>query len=92
MTPAEVRDVLADLNPEALLFDGLEDALIGYATRAPGHVVAIYDFDAIIALLTRDGASEEDALEHFAFNIEAAYVGEHTPMVLHHCRTPLVLR
>ena len=34
----------------------------------------------MIAKLMADGASEEEAAEHFEFNIECAYVGEHTPL------------
>ena len=33
-------------------------------------------------ILMADGTSEEDALEHFNFNIIGGYVGERTPIFL----------
>lgn len=88
MTPAEIRAALAEMNPDALTFDGLDAALVGFGAAATGAVVAVYDYDAIIDALTADGASEEDAVEHFAFNIESAYVGPNTPFILHRLCSP----
>ena len=31
-----------------------------------------------------DGTSEEDALEHFSYNVQGSYVGERTPIFLTH--------
>lgn len=71
---------IAEFNPEALLADGLEDAIVGYDTK--GRV--IYSVGSIIDILVeRDGMSYEDASEHFSFNIECAYVGEHTPIYMY---------
>lgn len=71
---------IAEFNPEALLADGLEDAIVGYDTK--GRV--IYSVNNIIDILVeRDGMSYEDASEHFSFNIECAYIGEHTPIYMY---------
>ena len=71
---------IAEFNPEALLADGLEGAIVGYDTK--GRV--IYSVDNIIDILVeRDGMSYEDASEYFSFNIECAYVGEHTPIYMY---------
>lgn len=71
---------IAEFNPEALLADGLEDAIVGYDTK--GRV--IYSVGSIIDILVeRDGMSYEDASEHFSFNIECAYIGEHTPIYMY---------
>lgn len=54
-------------------------AIIGLTDTAPVRV--IYDTDTIIETLVRnDGMSEEEAEEHYSFNIEGAYMGEHTPV------------
>jgi len=78
-----IRDRLAELNPDALLADGFEDALIGYGQRfcSTGHIlVALYDRTACIRILVeRDGMSWEGAEECFECNTAGAYVGEHTP-------------
>jgi hypothetical protein len=76
----QLLESIAEFNPEALLADGLEDAILGYDTK--GRV--IYSVGSIIDILTeRDGMSYEDASEHFSFNIECAYVGEHTPIYMY---------
>ena len=71
---------IAEFNPEALLANGLEDAIVGYDTK--GRV--IYSVGSIIDILVeRDGMSYEEASEHFSFNIECAYSGEHTPIYMY---------
>ena len=76
----QLLESIAEFNPEALLADGLEDAIVGYDTK--GRV--IYSVGNIIDILVeRDGMSYEDASEYFSFNIECAYVGEHTPIYMY---------
>jgi hypothetical protein len=76
----QLLESIAEFNPEALLADGLEGAILGYDTK--GRV--IYSVGSIIDILVnRDGMSYEDASEHFSFNIECAYVGEHTPIYMY---------
>ncbi len=40
----------------------------------------IYSVKSCIDILIREGLSDEDAIDHFYFNIEGAYVGEKTPI------------
>ena len=76
----QLLESIAEFNPEALLADGLEDAIVGYDTK--GRV--IYSVGNIIDILVeRDGMSYEDASEYFSFNIECAYIGEHTPIYMY---------
>lgn len=44
--PLKIGD-LADLNPDALLADGLEDAYIGYTVNQHHKHVAVYDVDRL---------------------------------------------
>jgi hypothetical protein len=81
----EVKDILAEINPDALLADGFEEALVGYTTnflpRGHCHPVAVYDREKCIRILVkRDKMSYEDAEECFAFNTDGAFVGEHGPI------------
>lgn len=57
--------------------DGFDDAIIGITTD--GRLV--YSIDTIIKILKKD-MSEDDAYEYFYFNIEGAYIGEHTPLYI----------
>jgi hypothetical protein len=76
-----ILNLLADINPEAKLADGFEDALVGYTTGSPRPVLAVYDRARCIEILVhRDGMSLEEAEDFFSYNTEAAYVGEHTPL------------
>ncbi|MFQ5339979.1 MAG: hypothetical protein ACE5F6_00375 [Anaerolineae bacterium] len=81
--PAEIRERLAKENPEALLADGLDDALIGIGRRASRHLLAVYDYEtAVNVFVTRDGMSREEAIEHMEFDVVGAWVGENTPVFL----------
>ena len=76
-----MRGLKTELGPEALLADGLEDALIGVAYRAGMSAVALYDRDRCLEILVRDsGMTEAEAEEWMAYNVEAAWVGPGTPI------------
>lgn len=79
----EIREVLADVNPEAILWDGFEDALIGMGERCGMVPVAIYDYTIMIAILVADDMTEEDAREHIDYNVLGSWVGEHTPIIVY---------
>jgi hypothetical protein len=82
MNTKEKLAMLAELDPEILLADGFEEALVGYATVF-NKTVAVYDRDACIrVLIDRDKMSEEEAEEYYSFNVEGAYVGDRTPAFL----------
>jgi len=71
---------------ELLKADGYDDAAIG-VTFGAGHPEAIvYNRDLIMEILiVREGMTAEEAEEWIGYNIEGAYVGEHTPLIM----TPL---
>lgn len=77
---AELKETIAEYNPEALLADGHDHAIMGYATD--GRV--IYSVNMIIEGLIEDSEmTYEDAVEFFDFNIAGAYVGEYTPIFMY---------
>jgi hypothetical protein len=79
----EIRELLAEDNPEALLADGFEAAFVGIARRCGQPTLAVYDYDLCIQVLVkRDGMSEEEAQECLEFNSVGAWAGEHTPIWL----------
>ncbi len=76
----ELKRAIKNANPDALLADGLDDALAGYDTQGR----AIYLTDAIIGtLMERDDMTYEEAWEFFDYNIAGAYVGEYTPIYMY---------
>ena len=79
MTPEEI----AEINPDALLCDGFDDAIIGIAERINLGPVVAYSVEKIIdIMITRDGMTYEDAYEYFDYNIRGAWVGENTPIFI----------
>lgn len=78
---SEILEDLAELNPDALLADGLEDALVGYTLNTHHAHVAVYDYEKCVeVLVSRDGMTPEDAEEYLSFNTLCAYVGENGPL------------
>lgn len=75
----QLKETIAEYNPEALFADGHDHAIMGYSTK--GNV--IYSANQIIDGLINDGMTEEEAVEFFGFNIEGAYVGEYTPIYIY---------
>ena len=75
----ELKEKIEEINPDAMLADGLDDALAGYDSRGR----AVYLIEEILGILvTRDGMTEEEAQEFFDFNIDGAHVGQFTPIYM----------
>jgi hypothetical protein len=84
----DILDILAELNPDALLADGLEAALIGYTVNHHHPHVAVYDVQKCIdVLVERDDMTHEEADEYLSFNTLGAYVGENGPLFVMLCDT-----
>lgn len=73
-----------------LKIDGFDNALVGIASvwKDGGERVdtLIYDGEKIVTILCeQSGMSYDEALEYISFNIEDAYVGENTPIIVWSC-------
>lgn len=80
-TSDEIKDAISELNPAALFIDGMDEALMGCAAQWGSPTLAVYSAERIIEILARD-MDYEEAVEFFAHNIECAYVGPGTPLIL----------
>jgi len=69
-------------NPDALIADGYDDAIIGIGSRCGQPDLIVYDVEKVIEILMQD-MSEEEAREYFDFNIGGSWVGDGTPIWLH---------
>jgi hypothetical protein len=68
-----------------LKIDGHDNAILGPATIWRDNTtvdVLVYDAEVIRDNLVKGGMDREDAREYIEFNIEGAYVGEHTPVLV----------
>ena len=67
-------------------WDGFDVAIIGTASIWSGGErveVLVYDiFVMVQQLIVRDGMTGDEALEYIDFNIENAYIGKDTPIIV----------
>jgi hypothetical protein len=80
------QEALAEVNEEAIVYHGIEDALIGYAERFGQPMVAVYDYEKVLACLIGDSKDEdayEQAVEWYNHNTLGTWAGEGTPIFLH---------
>ena len=73
-----ISDILGD---EALLADGMDEAIVGIAQRFGLDPVPAYSRNKIIEILSLE-MTEDEAEEYFEFNIAGAWVGEGTPVFI----------
>ena len=77
------KETISEINPDALLADGFDDALFGVCYQFGQLPVVSYDYNKCIdILIERDGMSEEEALEYFEFNVLGSYMGPNTPVFI----------
>lgn len=61
--------------------DGLEDAILGTASRANMPEVLVYSYNKCVKILMeRDGVTHEEATEWLEYNVIGSWVGETTPI------------
>jgi len=90
MRKGEFWDDFAEVNPDAVIFDGpgardfFDCCVIGYAARINFPPVLVYDEEKMIErmMFGGDGMSYEDAVDYLSFNTFGAWLGEGTPMIL----------
>ena len=79
------RHDIADMYGDELLFidpEKFDKCIIGIASRCGMQTSVVYDREELIKAYMDEGMSEEEALEYIAFNVEGAYVGETTPLIM----------
>jgi len=82
-----IREILEDENPEALLYDDMDEALIGIYRGDLARQdmredsIAVYSYVTYIEVLSRN-MSEEEAIEYFDFNVAGGYIGKYQPMII----------
>ena len=90
MIDESIRDKINEYNPDAIVFDGLDEAIIGVGQQWSMNTVAIYDKNKCVLILAeqfRDDSIDyqhalDDALEYFNFNVECLYAGKNTPIIV----------
>ena len=76
MTP---REHLAEIDPELMIADGWDEAIIGVVHRFGQEPVVLYDKGKILEEMISQGSTQEEAEEYFQYNIVGCWIGEKTP-------------
>ena len=79
--PEETMALLQEWNPEAIMYDGFNAAIVGVVSRCGTEPLALYDRAKCIQILMDEGCSHSDAEDYFCFNVEGCWAGPHTPMI-----------
>lgn len=76
-------DEIAEINPEAMLADGFDDAILGMCVQFGAELLVAYDYEKCIEILIeRDGMTRIEAIDFIQFNVIGAYVGLNTPVFI----------
>lgn len=70
------------MGSDTLKFTGYDEAIIGLATAWLPAPRIVYSGEKIIEILIQHGMSEDEACEYICFNMEGAYMGDGTPLVV----------
>ena len=62
---------------EIMIAEGFDEAIIGIEEFT---MRIIYSVTKCLEIIEAEGMPEEDALEHFYYNVQGSYVGEKTPI------------
>lgn len=76
------REILSEIDDNIVLYDGYEDALVGFAERFGELPIAVYDRTKCLKILQDDGMSKEEAYEWFSHNTLGACYGKNTPVFI----------
>jgi hypothetical protein len=82
MTPQIVLDTLSDLNPDAIFFENMDNALVSVGRVGAADPVAVYSQAGILGQLQQDGFSEKEAHDYFFDKIVGAPFDMNAPVVL----------
>tara|TARA_R110000765_G_scaffold417359_1_gene519801 strand:- start:38 stop:292 length:255 start_codon:yes stop_codon:yes gene_type:complete len=74
---------ISEINPEALLADGFNNAILGMCLQFGQKPVVAYNYEKCLEILEeRDGMSRSEAEEYMEYNVIGAYMGMHSPVFI----------
>jgi len=86
MNIKEMLSYISEINPDALLADGFDDAIIGIGNQHGTESLVIYDRTKCIDILAKKFSKNDhpyiDAVEYFEYNVAGAYLGKGTPIFM----------
>ena len=78
-----IKDILTFENPDAIIHEGMDSALIGIYRDKYDIAKAVYSYIKYIEVLVKEkDMTEEEALEYFDHNVITFNVEDHEPIVI----------
>tara|TARA_R110001583_G_scaffold65745_3_gene189781 strand:- start:284 stop:544 length:261 start_codon:yes stop_codon:yes gene_type:complete len=76
-------DEIAEINPEAMMADGFDDAILGMCIQFGAEPLVAYDYEKCISILMeKDTLTRTEAIDFMEFNVIGSYVGLNTPVFI----------
>ena len=85
MKVEDIKEHLGELNEKAIIYDDLDEALIGIGHRYGSDAIAAYDMDKVFKELEKNLGSDctiDEVIEYFDFNVIGTWAGEFTPIFI----------
>ena len=74
---------ISELNPEAMMADGFDDAILGMCIQFGQEPVVAYNYNKCVEILkNRDGMDDSEAIEYMEYNVVGAYMGVNSPVFI----------
>jgi len=74
---------ISEINPEALLADGFNNAILGMCLQFGQAAVVAYDYEKCLEILEeRDEMSRSEAEEYMEYNVIGSYMGMYSPVFI----------
>ena len=78
-----INNILTSENPDAILHEGMDSALIGIYRDKYDISKAVYSYIKYIEVLVKEkGMTEEEALEYFDLNVITFNVEDHQAIII----------
>lgn len=74
----ELHNLITERNPEAILFTGLDECIIGMDNSNR----VVYSYNKILTHYIKGGMDEDTAIEWVDYNIFNLQLGEYTPIIV----------
>ena len=76
-------DQISEINAEALLAEGFNNAIMGMSIQFGQLPVVAYDYEECLKILQdRDDMSTDEATEYMEFNVIGSYMGINSPVFI----------
>ena len=76
-------DEIAEINPDAMMADGFDDAILGMCVQFGAEPLVAYDYEKCIRILMeKDSITRSEAIDFMEFNVIGSYVGLNTPVFI----------